>query len=137
MATEALVQKVKQFIALAKSGDAEGALTGYKELFVSPEFATYPVDERRHAIKLVVNAKVPPNRPTPSAVSAHKAAMVPLAEILKGGEPEDYQLMGICYVFLGDEKKAAEHFRQGLTAERAKNPQSDLCGSLMKWVAAV
>jgi hypothetical protein len=40
-------------------------------------------------------------------------------------------------VLIGDEKRAGDMFRTGLRMERERNPQSDLCGSLMKWVAAV
>lgn len=138
MATEALVQAVKQLITLAKSGQVDEAYAGYAKLFSSPEFATYPLDEQRQAIKVVVNAKVPPNRPTPAQVQVHKAALGSLNKMLATtGSAADHELIGICLVFAGDEKKAAEHFRTGLQLERANNPQSDLCGSLMKWVAAV
>ena len=37
----------------------------------------------------------------------------------------------------GDEKSAREAFQKGLDLERARDPQSNLCGSLMKWVASV
>jgi len=138
MATEALVTRVKEILALAKAGKSDEAFAAYKELFMSAEFLTYPHDERRHAIKLVVNAKVPPTRPAPSMVQAYKAAMFPLKKMIDdANEPSDHELMGICLVVAGDEKRAAEHFRTGLQLERAKNPQSDLCGSLMKWNAAV
>ena len=138
MATEALVKRVKELIALARGGKADEALAGYAELFTSAEFMTYPPEERRSALKLVVNAKVPPNRPAPNVVAAHRAAKKPLEVMLKEhNEPLDYELLGICCVFEGDEKRAGELFRTGLSLERARNPQSDLCGSLMKWVAAV
>lgn len=138
MATEALVTRVKEILALAKAGKQDEAYAAYKDLFLSAEFASYPHDERRHAIKLVVNVKVPPNRPAPSMVTAYKSAMTPLKKMVEDqSEPQDHELLGICYVVAGDEKKAAEHFRLGLQLERAKNPQSDLCGSLMKWNAAV
>jgi hypothetical protein len=138
MATEALVKRVKEFLALAKAGNVEDALAGYTALFSSSEFMTYPPDERRHAIKLVVNAKVPPSRPSKPVVLAHQAAKKVLeAQVKELNEPADLELLGICLVVEGDEKRAAEAFRQGLTLERGRNPQSDLCGSLMKWVAAV
>ena len=41
----------------------------------------------------------------------------------------------MCHVLLGNEESASAIFRAGLTIERDKNPQSDLCGSLMKRVS--
>jgi hypothetical protein len=64
--------------------------------------------------------------------------MKPLKALIAAhDDPGDYELYGICQVVTGDEKGAAASFRKGLTMERERNPQSDLCGSLMKWVAAV
>jgi len=138
MATEALVAEVKRIVALAKSGSTDDAYKGYAALFRSPAFKTYPLEEQRQAIKLVANIKIPPSRTTPAQIDAFKAAIDPLSEILGAlGEAEDFQWLGICCLVAGDEKRAAELFRTGLKLERDKNPQSDLCGSLMKWVAAV
>lgn len=138
MPTEALVKQVKELMALAKGGKVDDAYAGYKKLFTSAEFMTYPPEERRHAIRLVVNAKVPPMRPAPALVDAHRGAMKPLESMLKElNDPADYELLGICCIFVDDEKRAGELFRTGLSLERQRNPQSNLCGSLMKWVAAV
>lgn len=138
MPNEALVAKVKQIIGMAKSGQVEQAYAAYKALFQSPEFATYSVEDRRTAIKLVVNAKIPPVNPAPHIVEAHRAAMPSLEEMIGAkGDPADFELLGICCVFTGDEARAGNMFRTGLRVERERNPQSDLCGSLMKWVAAV
>jgi hypothetical protein len=138
MATEALVAQVKQIVALAKSGKPDDAYNGYAALFRSAEFRTYPLEEQRQAIKLVANIKVAPSRPTPAQLDAFRAAIEPLSEILGGlGAAEDFQWLGICCMVTGDEKRAGELFRTGLKLERDRNPQSDLCGSLMKWVAAV
>ena len=133
-----LLKQAKEIVALAKTGKVEEALSAYKALFEQPDFGEAPIEERRQVIKLVVNAKVPPNRPNPSVVAVHRAAIAPLeAMIGEAGEPEDFQLLGICCVFIEDEKRAAEVFRTGLKLAREKNSKSDLCGSLMKWVAAV
>ena len=138
MATEALVAEVKRIVALAKAGNADDAYKGYAALFRSPQFKTYPMEEQRSAIKLVANIKVPPSRPSPAQLDAFKAAIEPLTEILGAlGDPQDFQWLGICCMVTGDEKRAGELFRTGLKLERERNPQSDLCGSLMKWVAAV
>jgi hypothetical protein len=138
MATEALVAEVKRIIGLAKSGSVDEAYKGYAALYRSPAFRTYPMEEQRQAIKLVANIKIPPSRTTPAQIDAFKAAVEPLTEILGAlGEPEDFQWLGICCLVTGDEARAGELFRTGLKLERDRNPQSDLCGSLMKWVAAV
>jgi hypothetical protein len=138
MATEALVKRVKEILAIAKSGKVDDAYNAYAEMFLSAEFRSYPMEEQRHAIKLVVNAKVPPNNPTKTQIEAYRAAMTPLQEILGAmGDPQDFELLGICNVVIGQDKVAADLFRTGLRLERERNPQSDLCGSLMKWVAAV
>lgn len=138
MATEALVTEVKRIVGLAKSGQVDDAYKGYAALYRSPAFRTYPMEEQRQAIKLVANIKVPPSKTSPAQIDAFKAAIEPLTEILGAlGEPEDFQWLGICCVVTGDEKRAGELFRTGLKLERDRNPQSDLCGSLMKWVAAV
>ncbi len=138
MATEALVAQVKQILALAKAGNVEDAFKGYAALYRSPEFRTYPMEEQRQAIKLVANIKVPPNKPSAAQIDAFRAAIEPLSEVLGAlGSPEDFQWLGICCLVTGDEKRAGELFRTGLKLERERNPQSDLCGSLMKWVAAV
>ena len=138
MATEALVAEVKRIVALAKAGNADDAYKGYAALYRSAEFRTYPMEEQRQAIKLVANIKVPPNKPSATQIDAFRAAIDPLSEILGAlGTPEDFQWLGICCLVTGDEKRAGELFRTGLKLERDRNPQSDLCGSLMKWVAAV
>jgi len=138
MATEALVAEVKRIVALAKAGNADDAYKGYATLYRNPQFKTYPPEEQRQAIKMVANIKVPPNKPSASQLDAFKAAIEPLTEILGAlGAAEDFQWLGICCLVTGDEKRAGELFRTGLKLERDRNPQSDLCGSLMKWVAAV
>lgn len=138
MATEALVAEVKRIVGLAKAGNADDAYKGYAALFRSAQFKTYPMEEQRSALKLVANIKVPPSRPSPAQLDAFKAAIDPLTEILGAlGDAQDFQWLGICCLVTGDEKRAGELFRTGLKLERERNPQSDLCGSLMKWVAAV
>ncbi len=138
MVTESLAKRIKEILAVAKSGKVDEALASYKALFEDAEFATYPINERRQTIKLVVNAKIPPHMPSKAVVEAHRAAIKPLEDMIgEGGEPIDFELLGICLVFTQDEKRAAETFRTGLKIARERNSASDVCGSLMKWVAAV
>ena len=138
MPNETLVLHVKQIIGMAKGGKVPEAYAAYKALFESKEFSTYSVEDRRTAIKLAVNARLPPINPPQHVIDAHRAAMKSLEEMIgERGEPIDFELLGICCMFIGDDKRASNMFRTGLRIERERNPQSDLCGSLMKWVAAV
>jgi hypothetical protein len=138
MANEALVAAVKQILTLLREKkDVEG-FAAYGRLFSSPEFSTFTPQEQRQALKLMVNMKIPPQHPPAHLVDACRIAMKPLKALIDAhDDPHDYELYGICQIVTGDEKGAADSFRKGLTLERSRNPQSDLCGSLMKWVAAV
>ena len=44
-------------------------------------------------------------------------------------------MLGMCHVAGGTEAGAATVVRAGLTIERERNPQSDLCGALMRRVS--
>ncbi|MFO0668770.1 MAG: hypothetical protein U0235_03950 [Polyangiaceae bacterium] len=138
MANEVLVAAVKNILTLFREKkDVEG-YAGYAQLFSSAQFRTFTPQEQRQAIKLCVNVKIPPNGPPAHLVDAYRVAMAPLKALIEEhDDPHDYELYGICQVVTGDEKGAADTFRKALQMERSRNPQSDLCGSLMKWVAAV
>jgi hypothetical protein len=138
MANEVLVAAVKNIIGLAKSGKTDEANDGYRALFSSPEFGAYTPTEQRQALNLMINKKVAPHMPKPSLVEAHRAAIGPLTELVsKYNEPMDYELLGICHVVVGNEAAAGNIFKTGLDLERAKDPGSNLCGALMKWVSSV
>jgi hypothetical protein len=138
MASDALVARVKELITLTKTGQADAAFAGYCELFKSPEFMDETPEDRRKAIKIVVCAKVIPNKVTPANAAAHRAAMVPLKQMIADlSEASDMELLGICHAMVGEDTQAAQVFRVALGMERARDSQSVLCGSLMKWVSAV
>ena len=138
MANEALARSVKDIISRAKNGDADGAYDGYRELFVSPEFAGYRVEDQRQALQLMILMKGAPKPPTRAMVKAHSAASASLTGIVAAhGEPSDHELLGICHVVLGDEASASTVFKAGLAIERVRDPQSKLCGALMKRVSMV
>ncbi len=138
MANEALKTAVKQIVGHAKEGRVDEAYAGYRALFSGPEFATYRPEDQRQALRLMVHAKRPSGRPSEVIVDAHRAAIPLLTEMAAAhGEPADFEMLGMCQVMVGDEKSASASFRAGLNIERARNPQSDLCGALMKWVASV
>lgn len=139
MANEALVQRVKAIVALARGGDADGAYRGYKELFASPEFGTFAPEDQRQALRLMILAKKgAPHVPTPAVLEAHRAALEPLTALVgQHGEPADHELLGMAHQLVGNDESAARIFRAGLAIERERNPQSDLCGSLMKRVSLI
>jgi len=138
MASEQLVQAVKRIASLDRGGKTEEAYDAYRELFSDPAFSVHPSEDQRRVLKLMVHTKRRENVPPTYVVEAHHAAIGPLMELAGAcGEPADFEMLGICQAMCGDEQGAGTSFRAGLNIERARNPQSDLCGSLMKWVASV
>lgn len=138
MANEELVRSVKDIVGRAKHGNLEGAYQGYRDLFQSPAFASYRVEDQRQALQLMVLMKGAPKPTSAAMLEAHRAALSLLTGLVAShGEPSDHELLGICHVVLGDEASASTVFRAGLALERAKDPQSKLCGTLMKRVSMV
>jgi hypothetical protein len=136
MPSPELVAAIKTIVANAREGNLDAAYGGYRALFSGATFASFDSHEKRQALRLMVHAKGVPDPPTSSMVEAHRAALKPLAQLVKlEGEPADYEMLGMCYVATGDEKAAGEVFRAALTIERERNAQSDLCGALMKRVS--
>jgi len=137
MSKEALVGAVKEIVTLARSGDAEGSFDGYKALFERPDFSDNRAEDQRQALKLLVLAKRTGAK-SDKLVEAHRAAIQPLTDLVsKHNEPEDYEMLGICHLTIGNEKAAANMFQEGLTLERARNAGSDLCGRLMTRVSSL
>ena len=138
MANEELVRSVKEIIGRAKTGDTDGAYLGYRDLFANPAFASYRVEDQRQALQLMVLMKGAPKPATPAMLEAHGAARGLLTTLVAAhAEPSDHELLGICHVVLGDEASASDVFRAGLAIERVRDPQSKLCGTLMKRVSMV
>lgn len=138
MAAETLVQAVKQIVTLSRAGREKEAYEAYRALFSDPSFVTFDPEHQRKALKLMVHTKRRENMPPPHVVEAHRAAISPLTELVGAyGEPADFEMLGLCQVVVGDEQAASASFKAGLNIERQRNPQSDLCGALMKWVASV
>jgi hypothetical protein len=138
MPNEALVAAVKNIVGLAKAQKMDEAYQGYAELFSGALFPTLQASEQRQALKLMIHAKGMPTFPTPAIAKAHKAAMVPVKALIAAhNEAQDYELLGLCQVKTDDEAGARVSFQKGLDLERARDPQSPLCGQLMKWVASV
>lgn len=137
MSKEALKDALKQIMAQARGGDVEGSYDGYKALFASPVFAANKPEDQRQVLKLLILAKRT-GQPSAKLVDAHRAAIPALTELVSThNDPEDYELLGVCHLMVGNEEAASNMFRQGLTLERERNPQSDLCGRLMTRVSQI
>lgn len=137
MSKEALVGAVKQIMAQARAGDVEGSFDGYANLYASAEFAANKPEDQRQALKLLILQKRQ-GQPSARLVGAHRAAIQALTELVSTlNEPEDYEMLGICHLMIGNDQAASNMFRQGLALERERNPASDLCGRLMTRVAAI
>ncbi|MEZ4263915.1 MAG: hypothetical protein R3B36_32780 [Polyangiaceae bacterium] len=137
MEREELVGRVKEIIALGRAGDQDAATNGYGALFADPRFVAARVEDQRQALRMFVLAKRHGAMP-PAVVEVHRAALVPLTELVSlHNEPEDYEMLGVCHLAIGNEAAAANLFREGLTLERARNAASDLCGRLMTRVSAL
>jgi hypothetical protein len=138
MPNEELVATVKKIVTARREGKEEEAWNGFRDLFAAPAFPKYEPAEQRQALKLMIDRKLAPHMPKPWVIEAHRAALGPLTELVSAhNDPADYELLGICHVVVGNEQAAGNIFRTGLKLERDRDPQSTLCGSLMKWVAAV
>lgn len=136
-AKEALVTAVKAITAQARGGDEDGSYEGYAKLYATPEFGANRPEDQRQALKLLI-LKKRNGQPSAKLIEAHRAAIPALTELVSTLEdPEDYEMLGICHLLIGNDQAASNMFRQGLTLERARNPASDLCGRLMTRVAAI
>lgn len=139
MSKEELVSAVKRILAVARTGDLEGAYAGYRDLFLAPWFVAERPEDQRQALRLMVLAKGAPRTPTPIMIEAHRAAVPALTELVSvHQEPGDHEMLGICHVVLGNSDSASSIFRTGLALERARgNGSSDLCGELMKRISFI
>lgn len=138
MANEVLVQRVKAILAAGKAQGPDAAYAGYGELFASPEFAAFRPEDRRQALRLMVLAKSAPRQVSEAMRAAHVAAVEQLTELVSTfGEPSDHELLGVAHLLLGHDVAASSIMRAGLAIERERNPQSDLCGELMKRVSLI
>jgi hypothetical protein len=136
MTKDELVAAVKRIVTVARAGNLDDAYVGYRDLFADPAFLAHRPEDQRQALRLMVLAKGAPTRPTPAMVEAHRAALPALTELVSNHhDPGDHEMLGVCHVILGNEESASAIFRAGLAIERERNPQSDLCGSLMKRVS--
>lgn len=137
---EELIAAVKIIAKHWRDGRLAEAYLAYRDLFSSPDFGAHRPEDQRSALKLMVLAKGAPDpeRPTPEMVEAHQAAVGLLTDLVeKFGDPADHEMLGVCHLVMGNPETASAIWRTGLALERARNPQSDLCGMLMKRISLV
>jgi hypothetical protein len=138
MTKEELVARVKAVMSLVKEGKLDDAYKAYAAVFAEPGFVKNRPEDQRQALKLMIHARNAPSRATPQMVEAHRAAVAPLTELVSShGEPADYEMLGMCHEMLGNPESASNMYRAGLQIERARSPQSDLCGALMRRVSLI
>jgi hypothetical protein len=136
MTKDDLVKRIKVIVAQLRDQKLDDAYAGYNALFSDPEFMALRPEEQRQALKLMVHAKVQVRSPTPAMIEAHRAALMPLTELVSvHGEPGDHELLGTAHALLGNTQSADRIYRAGLALERERNPSSDLCGELMKKIS--
>ncbi len=137
MTKEELVASVKDIMGKNRAGDVDGSYVGYGALYQRDGFTALAPGDQRQALKLLIMSKRSGAQP-PSLSDAHRAALVPLNELVAAhNDPEDYEMLGLCHLILGNEQAASNIFREALSLERARNPQSDLCGRLMTRISAI
>jgi hypothetical protein len=137
---DALVQAVKNAHKLWREGKLDEAYALYAEIFLAPDFGEHRPEDQRSALRLMILAKnaPQPERATQANIDAHRAAVGPLTDLVSNyGDPADHEMLGVCHVILGNIQSASAIFRAGLALERVRNPQSDLCGSLMKRISMI
>jgi hypothetical protein len=138
MTKDELIQEVKRIVAVGREGTPDDAYAGYEKLFSGKAFGKCKPEDQRQALRLMIFNKAAPKEPTPAMLSAHRAALAPLTELVSAhGEPADHELLGVCHVMLGNSESASSIFKAGLAIERERNPSSDLCGELMKRVSMI
>ncbi|WP_331756090.1 hypothetical protein OH791_38685 (plasmid) [Streptomyces anulatus] len=138
MDKETLTVKIKAILTHVRGGNLDSAYKGYTALFSDPEFQKAEPAGQRQALELMIMAKGVPSPATDAMIEAHRAAEAPLGALLSAHqEPTDYEMLGVCQIVLGSRDAAEGAFRSGLTIEQQKNPNSALCNTLMKRIAAL
>jgi hypothetical protein len=136
MSKDELVQILKQAVGFARAGNHDDCYRCYHYLFAQPDFAEHRPEDQRQALRLMVHAKAPPGGPSQPMLDAHRAAIVPLTELVSVyDEPADYEMLGMSHLLIGNVEAASRMYRAGLAIERERNPASDLCGTLMRRVS--
>lgn len=132
---EQLVAALKKALALAKKGDLAEAYREYESLFSGEMFVSARPEDQRQAMRLMLT-KMPTPRTGPM-IDAAAAAIVRLQHLVEEHkDPLDYELLGMGYEIIEDADGAQRAYADGLAIERARSPESELCGRLSSRVTA-
>ena len=94
-----------------------------------------PLDAQRKALASMYFGDQP-NVASADVKSAYRVTLPILqALVVQHRDPADYELLGMAYAVLDEPNQAKEIFRKALDAERARNPSSDRCATLMSRVS--
>lgn len=148
MTRDELIAEVKRIVAGFRDGQNQAAYEGFRDLLTDPRFRQSRPEDQRQSIRLLVHGKRPElsmlreldaSKPLDAAVLAsHRAALETLTELVSTlGEPEDFEMLGMCHQRLGNLDSASSIYRAGLKIERERSPQSDLCGALMSRLSSI
>jgi len=134
---EDFVAVLKMIAGLARSGRVDEAHVEYGQLFADASFGTLKPEEQRQVLRLMVIPKVKPAS-SDAVVEAHRIAISRIEHLTATlSEAVDYELLGVAQVTLGNLEAAREAFANALAMERARMPQSELVGTLMKRMSEI
>ena len=137
MADEFIISSVKEAIHLSRQGKHDESFARYQALFDAPEFATASVASRRQALKLMVTAQGVPDPLTPTAVTAFQSAWKMITALVQAGqEAQDYELLGLTHLRLGDPAGAKSVYEAGLAIAHGKN-DAEWSGKLLKRISTL
>ena len=132
MADDFIVASVKEAIHLSRQGKHDESFVRYQALFDAAEFAAASPASRRQALKLMVTAQGVPDPLGPPAVAAFQSAWKMITLLVQSGqEAQDYDLLGLTHLRLGDLAGAKSVFEAGLAIAHGKN-DAEWSGKLLK-----
>lgn len=132
-----IVATLKKHVAAIKAGNADEGYKGFTGFFSDDAFASLRPEDQRQSLKVMVLGKTP----TPAndaVVDAHLAAITCLQRLAEtSNDPLDFEMLGVCHQVIEDVETASKMYEKALEIERARNPQSELCGRVMKRISAM
>jgi len=135
MADEFIVSSVKAAVHLARQGQHDASFQAYQALFQAPEFAAATLANKRQALRLMVTAKGIPEPLSPAATAAFRTAQQTITVMVNGApEPQDYDLLGLTLLKLGDTAGAKQLFDAGYALALARN-DAEWTGQLLKRIS--
>ena len=137
MADEFIVSSVKEAIHFVRQARHDEAFARYQILFDAAQFAAAPIESRRQALKLMVNAKPESATLSAPAVAAFQSAWAALNQLVEAGQQaQDYDLLAVTHLRLGDPAGAKQVLETGLAAAHGRN-DAEGSGLLLKRLSSL